>query len=238
MRIPVQPSKVQLQGPYNSQAKQHEPPGTTVYHLAMGDQPLQVTDVAVANDPLPESGRDSYRGGYRAPHAGELPTIARCPNPGFLGSSSWYAIRDLTTDAPEEAPAAEPKARSARPITGEPRIVCLVDGHHRDANSEGCMVVVDDVEAIAVAVASGKYHGPPGPPDLDYVTYPAKLPRRRYLSTVSPGGVPAEMPRYENGAARWNLTSFSLTHGLGTIFATWEEAQQAIAHAREAGLVS
>jgi hypothetical protein len=293
MRIPVQPSKVQLQGPYNSQAKRHEPPGTTVYHAAWAGQGTGVIEWGMALDALPQSGDREYVGNRRAPHADEVPNLARCIRIGYL-SSGWYAVRDLSMDAPAElwkknadgsfaecradcgeahahfrmvdglpetvapesyqeamahaasapfkmisrlsSPETPPAPRAGRPITGAPRIVSLSDYSHREANSEGCMVVVDDVAAVAEAVKAGKYTGPPGAPDLDYITYPAKLPGRRYLSTVS-AGVVGQVPRYENGAARWNLAGFALTAGWGTVFETWEEAQQAISHALEQGVL-
>jgi hypothetical protein len=72
-------------------------PDDVVKHPSWGSATSKVNEVAVATKPLPESG--AYRGGWRPPHEGEAPDIARCAVPEYL-MSCWYPIRDLKTVTP------------------------------------------------------------------------------------------------------------------------------------------
>lgn len=242
MRIPADPKKIEIRGRYNSQTKQHEPPGTTVYHQSNRDLALGVTELGIAENPLPDSGRNAYRGEVRAPHADEVPNVARCPHPEYLGSSSWYAIRDLTTEAAEATPPA-PK-REPRPITGKPRIIRLVDGRHADANAEGCQVIVDDLAAIEAALKKavengGKlYAGPPGSLDYDFIQDLAGLPGRKSLVVTDQAGKPISPPRTLSGiTAVFDDVVLGLSADFATTFHSWTDAERAIDLAYERGLL-
>jgi hypothetical protein len=127
-------------------------------------------------------------------------------------------------------PPADPK----RNITTEPRILTVAQN---DELGEGCVVVVDDLEAIAKS--EKKYRGPQ-PLNLDFIEDPPGLPGRKYLSVTDSKGTPIPPPRTLNDRIAifdGEDTRLILTGAFATIYRSWQDADDAIRTAREVGVL-
>jgi len=152
-------------------------------------------------------------------------------------------LAEVAADAARAAkliPAADP----GRSITSEPRILTFRDGYCDDANSEGCVVSVDDPAAVK---ATGKYRGPPDcPPNLDFVACPSGLPGRKYLALAdAKTGLPAAQLKFQPGSLWVNDLDPSLGGTLvlaladwPTVWPSWQDAEDAIREAHRRGILA
>lgn len=128
----------------------------------------------------------------------------------------------------------------SRLITNRPRVVGLVERREglddKKANTEGCVVVCDDPEAIK---RSGFYNGPDkDAPDLSYVSWPAHLPGRKYLTVLGEDGKPIKSinPMGMTRVPYPPEKHLVLTDGFGTVYPTWQHAENAADEATAVGL--